>query len=307
MNQWTPEGMAEVGGGVELCFQERGDSDASPVVLVMGIGSQMVNWPDGFCELLAERGLRVIRFDNRDCGRSTWLTEAGVPSVTDAWQKRLADPPYLLADMAGDVVGLLDALELEAAHVVGDSLGGFIAQTMAIERPERMLSLTSISSSTGEGSVGYPTEAAMRALMTRPASDREGFVNGLVAARRVIGSPGFEMDEQLVRDTAARAWERGVNPDGTQRQLVASICSGNRTESLRGIELPTLVMHGADDPLIHVSGGRATAAAIPGARLVEIEGWGHDLPPALWAGLTREIADHVATAERAREATPGLP
>jgi pimeloyl-ACP methyl ester carboxylesterase len=129
-------------------------------------------------------------------------------------------------------------------------------------------------------------------------------VEGLATARRVIGSPGFQMDEQLVRDTAARAWERGLNPDGTQRQLVASICSGNRTDRLRGIEMPTLVMHGADDPLIHVSGGRATAAAITGARLVEIESWGHDLPPALWDRLAGEIADHAASAARAREAAP---
>jgi pimeloyl-ACP methyl ester carboxylesterase len=304
MNPWTPERMVEVGGGIELCHQELGAPDAPPVVLVMGIGAQMVNWPDGFCELIAERGFRVIRFDNRDCGRSTWLTEAGVPSVTDAWQRRLTDPPYLLADMAGDVAGLLEALEIGAAHIVGASLGGFVAQTLAIERPERMISLTSISSSTGQGAVGYPTEAAMSALMTRPASDRDGFVQGLVAARRVIGSPGFELDEQLVRDTAARAWERGLNPDGTQRQLVASICSGSRTDRLRGIEVPTLVMHGADDPLIHVSGGRATAAAIPGARLVEIDGWGHDLPPALWDRLAGEIAAHAASAARASEAAP---
>jgi pimeloyl-ACP methyl ester carboxylesterase len=223
--EWTPERLVDVGRGIELCIQELGDPDDAPVVLVMGIGAQMINWPDGLCERLAAARLRVIRFDNRDCGRSTWLTSAGVPSVSRAWQRQLDDPPYLLADMAADIAGMLDGLGLRSAHVVGASLGGFVAQTMAIEWPERMRSLTSISSSTGEGSVGYPTEAAMRALMSRPATDREGYVESLVAARRAIGSPGFETDEALVRETAARAWERGLNPDGTQRQLVASICS----------------------------------------------------------------------------------
>lgn len=296
---WTAERRLAVGHGIELCYQELGERRHPPVVLVMGLGSQMVNWPDGFCELLAGHGLRVVRFDNRDCGRSTWLAHLGVPSVRAAMERKLAEPPYVLSDMAADVAGLLDALGLDSAHVVGASLGGFVAQTLAIERPERVRSLISISSSTGARSVGYPTPEAMRVLMTRPASDRDGYIEGLLTARRVIGSPGFEMDDALVREIAGRAFDRGINPDGTQRQLVASICSGRRTERLGVVTAPTLVMHGSDDPLIHVSGGRATAAAIPGARLVEIEGWGHDLPPALWERIAQEIAAHVAAAEGA--------
>jgi pimeloyl-ACP methyl ester carboxylesterase len=295
---WSPERFAEVDGAIELCFQTVGDPDDTPVVLIAGIGSQMVNWFEGFCELLAARRLHVIRFDNRDCGRSTWLSDAGVPSASAAWQRKLDDPPYLLADMAGDAAGLITALGLDSAHVVGISLGGFIAQTLAITRPERVRSLTSIMSSTGSGSVGYPTEAAMQALMTKPAADREGFVDGLVAARRVIGSPGFQTEESLIRDVAGQAFDRGLNPDGTQRQLVASICSGDRTERLPEVRVPTLVMHGSNDPLIDVSGGRATAQAIGGARIIEIEGWGHDLPPALWGRLTDAIADHVQATEK---------
>ncbi|HEX2129433.1 MAG TPA: alpha/beta hydrolase [Solirubrobacterales bacterium] len=293
---WSDELFADAGRGIELCYQTLGEESDPPLVLIAGIGSQMVSWPDGFCEALARRGFHVIRFDNRDCGRSTWLTELGVPSVSKAWQRELDDPPYLLSDMAADCAGLLDALGHEAAHVVGISLGGFVAQTLAIEHPDRVASLASVMSSTGSGRVGQATPAALEALMTRPASDLEGYVDGIVAARRVIGSSGFEMDEALVRELAARAHGRGLNPEGTQRQLVASICSGNRTERLVQISAPTVVLHGADDPLIDVSGGRATAEAIPGAELVVIDGWGHDLPGALWERIADAIA---ANGERA--------
>ena len=293
---WSDELFADAGRGIELCYQTLGAESDPPMLLVAGIGSQMVNWPDGLCEALADRGFRVVRFDNRDCGRSTWLTELGVPSVSKAWQRELDDPPYLLSDMAADCAGLLDVLGNHAAHVVGISLGGFVAQTLAIEHPRRVLTLASVMSSTGSGQVGQPTPAALEALMTRPGTGLEGYVEGIVAARRVIGSPGYEMDEGLVRELATRAHRRGINPDGTQRQLVASICSGNRTERLGEVGVPTVVLHGADDPLIDVSGGRATAAAIPGADLVVIEGWGHDLPRALWSRIADAI---VANAGRA--------
>ncbi len=260
----------------------------------------MIGWPDGFCELLVERGFFVIRFDNRDSGRSTWLPELGVPSVTKAWSEELSEPPYLFTDMAADGAGLLDALGIPAAHVVGASLGGFVAQTLAIEHPERVLSLASVMSSTGSGRVGQPTPAAMEALMTRPPDDREGYVETIVAARRVIGSTGFEQDEEWIRQTAGRAYDRGLNPDGVQRQLVASICSGSRHDRLPEIEAPTVVLHGAADPLIDKSGGIATAEAIPGAELAIIEGWGHDLPAGVWEQVVDAITENAARAQEVR-------
>jgi pimeloyl-ACP methyl ester carboxylesterase len=300
MPDWSEEKFADVGRGIRLCHQAMGDSDDPPMLLIMGIGSQMVGWPDGLCELLADRGYFLIRFDNRDCGRSTWLSELGVPSATKAWETRLVDPPYLFTDMADDCAGLLDALGIPAAHVVGASLGGFVAQTLAIERPDRVLSLASVMSSTGSGEVGQPTPAAMQALMTRPPDDRDGYVEAIVAGRRVIGSTGFEPDEDLIRRTARRAHERGLNPEGTQRQLVASICSGSRQGRLGEITAPTLVLHGAADPLIDVSGGRATAAAIPGAELVVIDGWGHDLPAGVWERLVDAVTENAGRAQGVR-------
>ena len=296
MAEWSEEKFADVGRGIELCFQTVGDPEAAPMLLIMGIGSQMIAWPDEFCERLAARGFHVIRFDNRDAGRSTWLTELGVPSVTKAWQKQLDDPPYLFSDMAGDAVGLLDALGIEAAHVVGTSLGGFVAQTLAIEQPERVLSLASVMSSTGSGDVGQPSEAAMQVLMSAPPDDAEGLAEFMVRARRVIGSTGFEHDEEWIRETARSSHRRGLNPDGTQRQLVASICSGSRHERLARITAPTVVLHGTADSLIDASGGRATAEAIPGAELVLIEGWGHDWPRGLWDRIAEAIATNTERA-----------
>jgi pimeloyl-ACP methyl ester carboxylesterase len=291
------EQFAEVGGGIELCYQTIGDPAQPPAVLIAGIGSQMLTWPDGFCDLLASRGLFLIRFDNRDAGRSTSLDRLGVPSVTKAWSRELDDPPYLLSDMAGDVAGLITALGHEAAHVVGVSLGGFIAQTLAIGHPQRVRSLASMMSSTGSGKVGQATPEAMEVLMTRPRADLEGYLDGIVAARRVIGSPGFPIDEAWVRDAFGRMHARGLNPEGTQRQLVASICSGNRTDRLRQLAVPTVVVHGTEDPLIDVSGGKATAAAIPGAELVLIEGMGHDLPEGAWPRIVDAITANIERAE----------
>jgi pimeloyl-ACP methyl ester carboxylesterase len=298
MADWSEEQFAEVGRGITLCLQTLGDPDDAPMLLIQGIGTQMIGWPDGFCELLAEGGFFVVRFDNRDSGRSTWLPELGVPSVTKAFSKQLDDPPYLFTDMANDCAGLLDALGISAAHVVGASLGGFVAQTLAIEHPDRVLSLASVMSSTGSSQVGQPTPAAMEALMTRPPENRDAYVEAIVAVRKVIGSTGFEQDEDWIRETAGRAYDRGVNPDGTQRQLVASICSGSRHERLGEITAPTVVLHGAADPLIDPSGGRATAEAIPGAELLIIDGWGHDLPPGVWEPVVGAI---TANAKRAQE------
>jgi pimeloyl-ACP methyl ester carboxylesterase len=293
------ERFADVGGGIELCYQTIGDPDHPPVVMVMGVGSQMLAWPDGFCDLLASRGLFLVRFDNRDAGRSTSLDDLGVPSVTKAWRRELDDPPYLLSDMARDVAGLIGMLGHDSAHIVGSSMGGFVAQTLAVEHPDRVRSLASIMSSTGSGKVGQPTEEAMQVLMTRPRADLEGYLDGIVAARRAIGSPGFPPDEEWLREVFARIHARGLNPDGTQRQLVASICSGDRTQRLRDLAVPTVVIHGTDDPLIDVSGGEATAAAIPGAELVLIEGMGHDLPEGAWPRIVDAL---TANFEHAKEA-----
>ncbi|MDQ3572509.1 MAG: alpha/beta fold hydrolase [Actinomycetota bacterium] len=291
------ESFARV-GDVEICWQRFGDAGDPPMVLIMGIGAQMILWPDGFCEELAARGFGIVRFDNRDAGRSSVLDAAGVPSIQAALAGELRDPPYTLSDMAGDTAGLMDALGIEAAHVVGASMGGMIAQVLAIEQPERVLSLASVMSTTGDSDVGRPTPAALEALITRPPADRDGYIEATLSARAVIGSPGFETDEDTTRANAARAYERGIHPDGTTRQAVAMIATGNRTDRLRGLEVPTVVIHGADDPLITLSGGEATAAAIPGAERVVIDGMGHDFPPGVWVRVADAIEANARRAVR---------
>jgi pimeloyl-ACP methyl ester carboxylesterase len=294
---WSSERLAPV-NGIELAYQEAGDRAAELMLMIMGLGSQMIGWPDPLCELLVERGFRVIRFDNRDSGHSTWLREAGVPSLNRT-SPGDTDVPYTLDDMAADTAGLLDHLGIERAHVTGASMGGMVAQTLAIRSPERVASLCSIMSTTGAPGVGEPTPEATAVLMTRPPADVEAYVEFAVRARRVIGSP--DLDEDAVRRIAALAHERGLNPEGTQRQLGAIIASGDRTDALGRLAVPTVVVHGERDPLIGSSGGRATAAAIPGAELVLIPGMGHDQPPSTWP----RIADAIeANARRAGAAAP---
>ena len=295
---WSEERFADL-GELRLCYQTVGDPADPPLLMVMGLGSQMIHWPDGFCELIAGRGLFCIRFDNRDAGRSTWLSDRDVPSLTEARDGRIGELPYTLSDMAGDGVGVLDELGIDRAHVVGISLGGMIAQTLAIEHPERVLSLASLMSHTGDMVNGRTHEVAMPVLMSRPPPERGAYVEHLVNVRRVIGSPGFERDEGWVRDLAGRAYDRGLNPDGTQRQLAAILAGGDRTALLRRIDVPTVVIHGTNDPLIDVSGGRATAAAIPGAELVLIEGMGHDLPAATWERIADAVCANVSRASAA--------
>jgi pimeloyl-ACP methyl ester carboxylesterase len=282
--------------GVEIAYQSFGDSVGQPLLLIMGLGAQMLLWPEGLCERLAERGFFAIRFDNRDSGHSTVLHDLGAPSLRAVLERR-APAPYELSDMAADAAGLLDELGIGAAHVAGASLGGMVAQTLAIERPERVSSLASIMSTTGDRRVGQPTPEAIEVLMAAPPlDDRDAYVESTVAARAVIGSRGLWRDEAWTREIAGRAFDRGIWPDGTLRQLAASVASRNRTEALRAIEAPTVVIHGAQDPLIDVSGGRATAAAIPGAELVVIDGMGHDLPPAAWDRIIAAIAANAARA-----------
>ncbi|MGY1669538.1 alpha/beta fold hydrolase [Geodermatophilus sp. SYSU D00710] len=286
-------------GDVELAYETFGSPEDTPLLLVMGLATQMIGWPDEFCRMLAERGLYVIRFDNRDIGLSTHLDAAGAPDVLAVMGGDHSRVAYRLADMAEDTAGLLHALGLDSAHVVGASMGGMIAQSLAIRHPERVRSLTSIMSTTGDPAVGAPAEAALGVLLAPPATDRESAVQRAVDTYRVIGSPGFEFDESGLRERAGLSFDRAYNPAGVARQLTAILASPDRTADLARVAVPTLVVHGAEDALVNVSGGRATAAAIPGAELLVVEGMGHDLPRAVWPQLVDRISALVDRVERA--------
>jgi len=281
-------------GEIDLAYETFGDPSDPAVLLVMGLATQMLGWPDALCTGLAERGHHVIRFDNRDIGLSTHLSDAPAADVMALMAGDTSSASYRLSDMAADAVGLLDALGIESAHVVGASMGGMIAQTVAIEHPERVRTLTSIMSTTGDPSVGAPTPAAMGALLAPPPTTRDGAIEGTVAAYRVIGSPAYPFDEAELRERAGIAYDRGHDPAGVSRQLAAILASGDRTAKLRELAVPTLVIHGDRDVLVQPSGGEATAAAIPGAEHVVIEGMGHDLPAALVPELVDRIAAHAA-------------
>ena len=283
--------------GIDVAFERFGEPEAPPVLLIMGVGTQMLGWPDEFCATLAGHGLDVIRFDNRDVGLSSHMTDAPPPDVRAAFLGRTSSASYTLSEMAADTAGLMDSLGLQSAHLVGASMGGMIAQTAAIEHPGRVRSLTSIMSTTGDRSVGGPTEEALAALLSPPARTREDAMRRTVEIVRVIGSPGFGIDEPEIRRRTGVAYDRADDPVGVARQLVAIAASGDRTEALRSVAVPALVLHGADDPLVAVSGGRATADAIPGAEFVAFAGMGHDLPRPLWGEITRRIAQLVGRAE----------
>ncbi|MGO9790288.1 MAG: alpha/beta fold hydrolase [Solirubrobacteraceae bacterium] len=282
---------------VDIAYEQFGDPGAPPVLLVMGLATQMLGWPDEFCSVLVAHGLRVIRFDNRDVGLSTHLHDARRPDLVAALLGDSSSASYTLSDMAADTVGLLDGLGLDSAHIVGASMGGMIAQTVVIEHPARVRSLTSIMSTTGDGTVGQARPEAAGALLSAPATSRQEAMDRTVAIFRVIGSPGFELDEAELRARAGLAYDRSDDPLGVTRQLVAIVASGDRTASLRSVTVPTLVLHGAEDPLVDVSGGRATADAVPEAELVVFDGMGHDLPRALWPAIAARISDLVQRAE----------
>jgi pimeloyl-ACP methyl ester carboxylesterase len=278
--------------GIELCYQEMGDPDGEPLLLAMGLATQMIAWDETFCGMLAERGFRVVRFDNRDIGRSTKLERAGVPRRADLFLGRRA--AYLLRDMAADTVGLMDHLGIESAHLAGASMGGMIAQTVAIEYPQRARSLVSVMSNTGSRWTGMPSRRAMAVLLARPPRGREAAIERTVKTFRVIGSPGFPFEEERVRQISGRSYDRGHNSAGVLRQLHAITASGDRTEALGRVSVPTLVIHGNRDPLVRPAGGRATARAVPGARLKIVDGMGHDLPRQLWPTFAEEIAANAA-------------
>ena len=262
----------------------------------MGLSSQMLLWDDAFCELLASRGFHVIRFDNRDIGRSTQLRGARVPKRWQLLTGSARGAAYTLSDMAADAVGLLDALEIRAAHIVGASMGGMIAQLVAIEHPDRVRSLVSIMSTTGARRVGRPQPRLARRMLRRTAREHDAWIEDHIATYRLIGSQEFDFEEEYKRARAERLFERGIYPAGSARQLAAIVSTPDRTRQLQSLEVPTTVIHGDADPLVDISGGRATAAAIPGAELVVIPGMGHDLPRAVWATVVDAI---VATTERA--------
>jgi pimeloyl-ACP methyl ester carboxylesterase len=279
-------------GDVDIAYETFGDPSKPALLLVMGLATQMIAWQDDFCAQLADRGFHVIRFDNRDVGRSSAMRHIRVPTLRQLALRSKKAAGYTLEDMAGDAVGLLDQLGIERAHLVGASMGGMIAQTIAIEHSDRVLSLCSIMSNTGARWTGQPKLATYRVLLGTPPQDRDRFIDHVVKMYRVIGSPGFDRNEDDLRDVAARSYDRGRNPAGSGRQLAAIIASGDRTERLRTISVPTVVIHGTKDRLVSPSGGRATAKAIPGARLVTIEGMGHDLPRGTWPRIIGAIAEN---------------
>lgn len=283
-------------GPIELCWEGFGDSADPVVLLVMGLGTQMLGWPAAFCERLAAQGFRVIRFDNRDVGRSTHLSKDRPPSRRELLTRRPRNPAYTLEDMADDAAGLLDALDVEAAHVVGASMGGMIAQAMAARRASKVCSLVSIMSTTGAGRVGQPAFKVLPFLLKPPATGRDEAIERIVKLFGVVGSPGFEQDVAATREMAGLSFDRSSDRRGAGRQLAAIMASGNREAALRTITAPTLIIHGTDDKLVNVSGGRATARAIPGSRLELIRGMGHDLPPGVWDRIVEMIAAHAHAA-----------
>lgn len=284
--------------GLKLEYDATGNATDPAMLLIMGLGAQMVVWPDEFVGLLAARGFYVVRYDNRDIGLSTWLDELGTPDIAGALAKGTIPPAaYTLADMADDAAGLLDALGIDRAHVVGASMGGMIAQTFALRHAERTITLTSIMSTTGDRSVGQPRPEVAHALFfsPRPTTREEAIAAGVEGAR-MISSPGYPFDEERVRSLAGQYYDRGYHPDGMLRQALAVLNQEDRTSALAGLSVPTLVIHGDADPLVDVSGGRATASALPGAELWLVPGMGHDLPPQLFVPLADRIAAHCRTA-----------
>jgi pimeloyl-ACP methyl ester carboxylesterase len=277
--------------GIELFYDTVGDADAVPLLLVMGLGAQLITWDDEFCQALADRGFFVIRYDNRDVGLSTKLDAASVDmmaALTKLVTGEAIEAPYLISDMADDAASLLDHLGIAAAHIVGASMGGMIAQAIAIRHPDRVLSLTSIMSTTGDRDVGQPTPEAMQMLMQPAPTTREEAIASGVEATRAISSPDM-FDEERARKSAGEAYDRCFYPPGMARQLVGIVASGSRADGLRALDVPTLVIHGRADPLVTPSGGERTAELVPGAELMMIDGMGHDLPPEVWPRVIEAI------------------
>ena len=285
--------------GLTLTYDSFGRAEDPALLLIHGLGMQLIDWDPALCRLLAQAGLRVIRFDNRDVGLSTHFHDRPVPNIA-AVALAVAegsDPglPYTLGDMAADAAGLLDALAIERAHVVGVSMGGMIAQRLAIHHGSRLLSLTSIMSTTGGRDLPPPAPEAVAILLAPPPADRAAYIERSVADARIL-SAGYPPDETAQRAQAAARYDRAFDPAGVGRQFAAVLGDGSRREALRGVTVPTLAIHGAEDPLVPAAGGRDTADHIPGARLLTLPRMGHDLPPALYAAVTTAISDHARSA-----------
>ena len=295
----SPEQMARLGGGVEICYQTFGDPNDEAVLLVMGLGGPMTWWSPEFCRLLAGSGFFVIRYDNRDVGHSSRIkARVTRKRLVQAFFGRGPRPPYTLDDMAGDGFGLLDHLGIDASHVVGVSMGGMIAQTMALLRPERVRSLTSIMSTTGRRSVGWQDPRLLPLLLARSARTREAYVASSARVWRIIGSPAFRETREDVDKRAGETFDRGVSASGTARQMLAILRQPDRSRRLRSLRMPVLVIHGLQDKMVHVSGGRSTSQSIPGSELLLVPGMGHDMP----AQLDQTFVDGIKrTAGRARE------
>ncbi|ONI82894.1 alpha/beta hydrolase [Actinosynnema sp. ALI-1.44] len=285
--------IADVGRGISLAYEQFGDEGAEPLVLVAGLGQQLHTWPVSLCERLADRGYRVTRFDNRDVGESTHI-RFRPPHPVSMFLGKFDPRQYDLTDMADDTVGLLDALGYDSAHLVGASMGGMIAQTVAALHPQRVRTLVSIMSTTGARRVGRPALTTWRLMAARPPRTRQQAVDQAVRIFRHIGAHGFPFDEAYVRDEAGIAWDRDPSTGGTVRQLAAIFKSGNRTRQLRSVVAPTLVIHGDRDRMVNPTGGAATARAITGARLETIRGFAHDFPAGVWPVLIDLIARHTA-------------
>ncbi len=284
-------------------YESLGDPQHPAIVLIMGLGMQLMAWPDTFCQQLVARGYRVLRFDNRDCGlsgRAPGKKRANLLLAMAASALGLpVRTPYTLEDMAGDAIGLMDRLGIERAHIVGASMGGMIAQVLVAKFPQRVLSLTSIMSSSGYRKVSKPTKPARKVLLSRPTDpkDPESVIAYMVEMFGVIGSPAYPSSKEELRSRIGRSVRRAYEPAGTARQLLAIIASGDRRKLLHTIAAPTLVIHGAEDPLVPLAAGRDTAQNIPGASLLVIEGMGHDFPEGLMPRLAQAIADHCDRSE----------
>ncbi|HEY0631772.1 MAG TPA: alpha/beta hydrolase [Thermoleophilaceae bacterium] len=295
------EQFIRVSDEIELCYETFGDPADPTALMIMGLATQMIGWPDEFCEQLAARGFHVVRFDNRDAGRSTHV-KGRPPTVRELLVRSKKPARYRLSDMADDAAGLLRELDLAPAHVIGASMGGMIAQTLAARHPELVLSLTSIMSNTGSLLTGRPGFSIYPLFLERPSEGREASIERVMKVFEAIGSRGLEKDMDLIRDMAERSYDRDHDPAAPGRQLAAIIASGNRTKEIRRIAVPTLVIHGTDDRMVGPSGGSATARAIPGAKLLKVKGMGHDLPRAAWPQLLDAITANARTAEPARQA-----
>ncbi|HEX5771205.1 MAG TPA: alpha/beta hydrolase [Nocardioidaceae bacterium] len=294
----APEQIASLPNGMDLCYQTFGDPGAEPLLLVMGLGGPMTWWDPDFCQMLADRGFFVIRYDNRDTGRSTKVSgRINRRKIAASFAGLKPQTPYTMQDLADDGLLLLGHLELDAAHVVGISMGGMIVQTMALSQPKRILSLTSIMSTTGRRTVGWQ-DPSLLPLMIASRHSREDYIETSAKLWRLIGSPLYPDTTETIRERAAETWDRGVSRAGVMRQMGAILTQPDRSRALRSLRVPALVIHGMHDKMVHVSGGRATSSAIPGSELLLVPGMGHDVPPQLhetFVEAIRRVADRAVT------------